>query len=235
MPELSEELKRMLQEQGASLVGFAAADEVEDLPAWACRFPRAVSIGVALSRAVLEQLEDGPTLLYKHHYRVVNHLLDRIALLSSTWLQKRGFQGLPIPASVVVDWKAQMGHLNHRSVAVAAGLGWMGRSNLLVTPSLGSAVRLVTVLTDAPLVTAAAVASECGSCVACRSICPAGAIGESSRSFRRWDCFEHLKEFSRQRNLGVYICGLCQKVCQPPLQSRSDLQQRTSTIRRPPT
>jgi epoxyqueuosine reductase len=225
----------MLPEHGASLVGFAATDEVEDLPGWARRFPRAISIGAVLSRAVLDQLEDGPTVLYKHHYRAVNHLLDRIALLTSTWLQKRGFQGLSIPASVVVDWKAQLGHLSHRSVAVAAGLGWMGRSNLLVTPSLGSAVRLVTVLTDAPLAAASTVASGCGSCVACRSICPAGAIGESSRNFKRWDCFDQLKELSRQRNLGVYLCGLCQKVCQPPQQSRSNLQQRTSNTQRPPS
>jgi epoxyqueuosine reductase len=212
-PALERELREQLRGWGASLVGFADTERVEDLPDWAYRFPRAISVAVALSRAVLDQLEDGPTILYKHHYRAVNHALDRIALVASGMLQERGYDGFPIPASVVVDWKEHLGHLSHRSVAVAAGLGWMGRSNLLVTPSWGSAVRLVTILTNAPLSPGEALESGCGSCEACVEVCPAGAIGVNSREFRRWDCLEKLREFSRRRNLGVHICGLCQKAC----------------------
>ena len=213
---LGRDLKELLVAEGAALVGFADTAQVEDLPEWARRFPRAVSVAATLSRAVLDQLEDGPDVLYKHHYRAVNQLLDRIALRGATWLADAGFRALPIPASVITDWEQQLGHLSHRSVAVGAGLGWMGRSNLLVTPSAGSGVRLVTVLTEAPLPAADAMESGCGSCTSCLAICPAGAIGETSRDFRRWDCFDQLKEFSRRRNLGVYICGLCQKVCTGP-------------------
>ena len=39
----------------------------------------------------------------------------------------------------------------HKTVAVHAGLGWIGKSALFVTEKYGSAVRLTSVLTDAPL------------------------------------------------------------------------------------
>jgi epoxyqueuosine reductase len=212
-PELERGLKVLLRAWGATVMGFADTAVVEDLPQWARCFPRAVSVAIALSRTVLGRLEDGPTILYKHHYRTVNHALDRIALAASGWLQERGYEALPIPASVLVDWKEHLGHLSHRAVAVAAGLGWMGRSNLVVTSAWGCAVRLVTILTNAPLPAGDVLETGCGTCEACRVICPADAIGESSRVFRRWDCLEKLRELSRERNLGVHICGLCQKAC----------------------
>lgn len=41
--------------------------------------------------------------------------------------------------------------LPHKAVACRAGLGWIGKNNLLTTPDFGGAVRLCTVVTDAPL------------------------------------------------------------------------------------
>ena len=68
-------------------------------------------------------------------------------------IQDLGYQAIPIAASQIVDWKTQKAYLSHKHVARAAGLGWIGRNNLLVNEQFGSRIRLVTILTEIPLVT----------------------------------------------------------------------------------
>lgn len=65
----------------------------------------------------------------------------------------------------------------HKTVAVCAGIGWIGKSALLVTPEFGSAVRLTSVLTDAPLTVDKIIEkSPCEKCNVCKEACPAHAI-----------------------------------------------------------
>ena len=111
----------------------------------------ALSLGKRLVTGVLDDIQDGPTPLYFHHYRQINYFLDRGAMLVASRIQDLGFRAVPIPASQVIDWPKQRAHLSHKKVGEMAGLGWVGRNNLLVTPQFGSQFRLVTVLTDMPL------------------------------------------------------------------------------------
>jgi epoxyqueuosine reductase QueG len=96
-----------------------------------------------------------------------------------------------------------------------AGLGWIGRNNLLVNPELGSRHRLVTILTDMPLVPGRPLDRDCGDCFACLQTCPAQAIKENEEDFDHWACFDKLKEFRRQV-VGQHICGVCVKACKGP-------------------
>jgi epoxyqueuosine reductase QueG len=118
-----------------------------------------------------------------------------------------------VAASQLVDWQNQRGHLSHKRIAVAAGLGWLGRNNLLVTPQHGAQVRLVTVLTDLDLAPDRPIENGCAECRECVSACPAHAIGDSAAEFKHLDCFATLKEFQSRRYVGQYICGLCVRAC----------------------
>jgi len=175
--------------------------------------PFAISLALRLAPAVLGTLEDHPNQLYEHHYRQVNFALDRLALDLATLIQNLGAQALPVAASQLVDWQNQRGHLSHKRVAVGAGLGWLGRNNLLVTPQHGAQVRLVTILTDLELNPNRPLERGCGSCHACIAACPAKAIGENPAEFKHLDCFAMLKEFQSKRHVSQYICGLCVKAC----------------------
>jgi len=175
--------------------------------------PFAVGIAMRLSPAVLGTLEDHPNQLYEHHYRQVNFALDRLALDLATLIQDLGGQALPVAASQLVDWQNHRGHLPHKRIAAAAGLGWLGRNNLLVTPRFGAQVRLVTVLTNLGLEPDCPIENGCGSCRACVAACPAHAIGESAAEFKNLDCFAMLKEFQSRRYVNQYICGLCVRAC----------------------
>ncbi len=172
-----------------------------------------LSIALPLQPAVLATLQGRPNQLYEHHYRQINFALDRLALELAQRISALGGEALPIPASQIVDWDNQRGHLSHKRIAVAAGLGWLGRNNLLVTPRHGAQVRLATVLTDLILEPTRSIDRECGSCRACVDACPAHAIGDTAADFRHLDCFAQLKEFQRRRYVGQYICGLCVQAC----------------------
>ncbi|MDZ7373762.1 MAG: hypothetical protein ONB23_07300 [candidate division KSB1 bacterium] len=176
----------------------------------------AIALGVRLSRAVLDGLVNGPTLLYKWHYRQANVQLDKIAFQLAAAIQERGYRAIPIAASQTIDWQRQIGHLSHRHVAAASGLGWIGRNNLLVTPQYGAQVRLVTILTSMPLPQGEALPFGCGECRACIPACPVGALGEGPEHWNFTECFRLLDSFARKGGIGLHICGLCVKACPGP-------------------
>ena len=173
------------------------------------RFTSAVVYAFPLSDAVLDLLSGGPDLLYLHHYRQINYLLDRVGTLVSELLRQNGFSGLPVPTSQVIDWKEQKGLLSLRQLAATAGLGWIGRNNLLVTPDFGSRVRLSAVLTNAPLDTGKPVFFNCGKCIRCLFICPANAIKTEPKDFDLTACRQFIKEICSHKRIGQNICGLC--------------------------
>ena len=174
---------------------------------------KAVVMGARLSCAVLQEISQEPTRLYSHHYKTVNTFLDICAMRVGNYIQDNGFYSLPIPASQILDWKKQTAHLSHRQLGVLAGLGWIGRNNLLVNKEFGSRFRLVTVLTDMPLSIDSPAEGSCGNCHACKTLCPSGAIKESSADFDRNVCLEKLKGFSKSQIVDQYICGVCVNVC----------------------
>lgn len=177
----------------------------------------AISLGYRLSDAVLSTIEEGPSLIYKHHYKTVNWILDQTAEQVANLLQSAGYGSLAIPASQVVDWKDERGHFSHRVVARECGLGWIGKSGLLVHPQYGARVRYATILTDFPLSDYVDMfcketgQMECGSCNECIDACPAGAISEAG--YERHKCVAKLKQFAGIRGIGVSVCGVCVKVC----------------------
>jgi len=111
----------------------------------------------------------------------------------------------------------------YKTAATRAGLGWIGKSALLVTPEYGSAVRLTVTLTDAPLETALPITqSRCGSCTACMEACPGhavqGALWEAGIPREQLVdasvCQQTAGDFS-QKTLGrrTTICGRCFAAC----------------------
>jgi epoxyqueuosine reductase QueG len=218
-----EKLKTFCQQKGAALFGVADisgvkkdfnlnSEEIYGLD-------KAISIGFLLSRKVLDGIKDHPTKLYYQHYKQVNAFLDRLALEVVNLLQQDGYLGLAIPASHIIDWEKQTAHVSHKKIAQLAGLGWLGRNNLLVNKDFGAQFRLVTILTDAPLAETYAVgatrrvAPTCNNCRACISACPAGAIKENSEDFDHIACYEKLREFRKLGYTDQFICGTCVKAC----------------------
>ena len=134
--------------------------------------------------------------------------------------QRAGYRAMPVPASERMDNDRIRSEFSHKIAANLAGLGWIGKSCLLITPQRGPRVRWATVLTDAPLDTAESrMKSKCGNCTKCVEICPAHAFtghaffeGEPRES--RFDARACEKYFDKMEEEGsVSICGMCLFVC----------------------
>jgi epoxyqueuosine reductase len=213
-----EQLRKFAFEEGASLFGVA---KIEGLPDRHCSLSpetrkgldKAVSVAFHLSDRILEDVVDGPTRLYFFHYQRVNVLLDELGLKITNFIQSRGGEALPVPASQIVDWERQLAHVSHKHIAARAGLGWIGRNNLLVSPRFGSRQRLITVLTSMPLIVDDPIPWGCGECRACLSSCPSQSIKERPEEFDHVGCYQMVKALVKKAGISQNICGLCVKAC----------------------
>jgi epoxyqueuosine reductase QueG len=216
--DYDKKLRKFCREEGIDLCAVADINplkkEILIQDSILKKLDRAICLGVGLSRTILEEIENQPTKLYFHHYRMVNVFLDQAALRLARLIQNDGFLALPIPASQIVDWQRQTAHLSHKKMGLLAGLGWIGRNNLLVNERFGSQFRLVTVLTNTPLVANKPLKKDCGDCFACVSVCPVSAIKINPEDFEHQKCFTALKDFQKQHVVEQYICGICVKACQ---------------------
>lgn len=187
-------------------------------------FNSGISIALPLPTKAIDLISyASPGPLYAHAYKTVNQLLDYIIYNVSAWLISRGFHAQPIPASLSIDNKNFYGNLSHKAVALASGLGWIGRSTLLVTPKYGPRIRLATILTDANLKpTGEPMENNCGDCIKCIESCPQKALKYVDFKYypsKREDalnpkaCRERLERMSKNPLIKVLICGICIKVC----------------------
>jgi epoxyqueuosine reductase len=223
----TERLKARIHALGADLVGVVATDSLKGLhldPSNLLQpFTHAISIAVRLPAEVFEGIVDRPTPLYSSIYHTANRILDEISFKAANLLQADGNRSLPVPASQVLDSNNWYGAISHKAVARMAGLGWQGKSLLLVNPLYGPRIRLATILTDAPLIPDKPISNRCGECTLCMDACPVGAIKgvatedhyqnrEEALYFSR--CVEKLVgEFSAMPFIGAAICGICIKAC----------------------
>lgn len=214
------ELRALLTNAGADLVGFSCLRD--ELPEELKKYPYAITIVRKLATAVTDTIQGAPTMIYFQHYRMTNTKLDLLALDAISFIEKQGYLALPIAASQSTpDEKEEYkGVFPHKTGAVKSGLGFIGKSGVLITEKYGSFVRLATVLTDMPLEPSGEVHySKCGACTLCRDACPAHAItGEEyipgharKEIFDAKKCSDHMKTY---KHIGRgAVCGICMSVC----------------------
>jgi hypothetical protein len=149
---LDYDLERLARDLGADFYGVADLTTVRDEvlrqggeePA---SYPRAISIGIRLFDEIVDGLprreEDrAVSINYLHHcYDVVNERLDRMASRLASVLQGKGHRVLPLPSSERFDSERICAQFSHKLAARTAGLGWIGRSCLLITPEAGPRAR----------------------------------------------------------------------------------------------
>ena len=108
----------------------------------------------------------------------------------------------------------------HKQVATRAGVGWLGKSTLLVTPAFGPRVRLGTLLLEEALPADRPITdSRCGNCDQCSVACPNDAI--HNVAWRSGEGTEKLFSPAGCAKREAYVpilgrkhaCGLCVLAC----------------------
>jgi epoxyqueuosine reductase len=216
-----DDIRRLLLESSAALVGFA---DMRAIPAEDRKgMDRALSIAVALSPEIVSRITKGPTKEYFREYQRVNALLSKLSHQAAKLLIEKGFTAIALePTTEAFDAVKLRAGLSHKIAATRSGLGWIGKNALVITKPFGSAIRLTTVLTDAPLETGHPFdESKCGTCAACVEICPAQAPSGTNWSlglyrdefFDAHACCRKAAEFCEAEGIGSTICGICISAC----------------------
>jgi epoxyqueuosine reductase QueG len=207
--------------EGASLAAFA---DLADLPEPVSGgFSIAISVAIALNPEIVGRIPEGPFEDYSREYNQVNLALDELGMKIEAWLASKGYAAFAITRDrAPYDESVSRTKLPHKTAARLAGLGWIGKNALLVTREFGSAFRLTTILTNAPLTPNKVILeSKCGACKKCQEICPGGAIiGRTwSEGIDRDEMVNHqtCRETTNARGLDLKLrtvtCGLCFAVC----------------------
>jgi len=227
---LTDDLREMAFRNGAALYGIADLSPAREYireqgGEIMAGYPRAVSVGIRLLDTLVDLLpvrdKEPLSVLYRYHsYEVVNHKLDLISLDLAGLIQEGGFRAFPVPSSKRTDNARICGPFSHKLAAHLAGLGWIGKSCLLVTPEHGPRVRWTTVLTDAPLVPVGRpMEPRCGECRECANHCPAGAIkgvmfvpsGPRKDRLDAGACDHYFTEMEKRGEPA--LCGMCLYIC----------------------
>ena len=190
--ELTEALKKMALNRGAFKVGIATTKTLlggppsTDLTYVLPEAKSAVCFALAFDQNLIDpyfRKEDHES-LETNKVRTTT-LANGIALEIADFLQQSGYKAIPQSANFVYrrdteNWLLDMHPpISHRYLAVRSGIGHFGYSGNIITKEYGSAIVLVSVVTDAELIPTDSLPEEenyCDECKLCLSVCLSGYV-----------------------------------------------------------
>jgi epoxyqueuosine reductase QueG len=133
-------------------------------------------VAVPLNPHVVAGIAENRFAEYRPHVDGINRRLNETVRMGAELLRDAGHRAMDIiPTGIVIPGTLVAPYQN-KTTATRAGLAWIGKCALAITPEYGSAIRLGTILTDAPLPLNEQInESRCGACRACVEACPGGA------------------------------------------------------------
>jgi epoxyqueuosine reductase len=184
-----------------------------------------ISIGIALQNSIVDFLpkrfDSSIACEYRlHAYEIINQRLNYLSSLVASYIDKMGYKALPIPAADRINKEKAYASISHKMIAHIAGLGWIGKNCLLITPENGPRVRFISILTNAPLKTVdKPTEQKCNDCADCIKICPSKALlgvnyqlgDERDIRFEYEKCENYYVKLKNQQE--YVVCGMCLYAC----------------------
>ncbi|MDR3563940.1 MAG: 4Fe-4S double cluster binding domain-containing protein [Negativicutes bacterium] len=224
-------IQQMVQQYG----GFMAVADLRDVnvslreehQTYFRDFTRGIAIGMPLIRSMTNLVayhqDPGLTHAFDNHYLAqISPHLENLSLSVGLRLQEQGYKSFVMVARGRSYKEPPYVLINNVMIGWLAGIGYMGKSGLLIHEKYGPRFRLNVVLTDAPLEPVGKpvkIEGFCENCTKCVEACPSKAI-----TGQKFDWNSPDKKINRAENCGKYrdhrgktlnsrICNVCQYVC----------------------
>lgn len=159
---------------------------------------------------------------YTRNIFTVSSLADQVAHLLALWIEKQGYEAIPISArgmymaALAGELK---GDLSHKHAAVLAGLGEIGVNTLLINPNFGNRLMLSSIVTNAPMNHDKPFSDKLCTkeeCLKCVEVCPVKAISPTG-DIEKIKCAKYYRPHADiyPETGGLYFCRECRRVCSP--------------------
>jgi epoxyqueuosine reductase QueG len=201
-------LNELVSELNTRGVDFVKVVDISRLPAnLGMGYDKAVVLGVLLSPEYIRLLSVENKFDEKE-FDDKEVLADNLADWLAEYISRNGYKAYSqseksLYAAGFYNKTTQTTRFPNKTIALMAGLGWIGKNNLLVTSEYGSSFCFCTVLTNAPLPTENKPTEfyGCGNCTICVDACE-----EKALTGNVWE-----PGIEREKMLDFKRCTLCLK------------------------
>lgn len=212
-------IKQQVIRLGADLCGIANIDRFSDAPTGFHPrdiYPECQSV-VVIAKAMPKGLTKvSPRLIYGHGNELAKERVDVCVQELAMAMETQGCIAVPLPSDDPYDvWDVETttgkGILSMKHAAELAGLGFLGKSTILINAKYGTLLTIGAVLTDANLPSDELAPSHCmPGCTRCISACPSQAL--DGKSVNQTKCRKHTYG-TNARGFSVVNCNMCRTVC----------------------
>ena len=200
-------IKSFIYNLGMDMVGIADLSKMGNIPVglninladFFKKYPFAIVLGAQYGK-ISKSASGDETAVY----------LEKTAYDIIAYLEEKHYQNLIIHCEDEYDPDNRMGLLSLKVLAKQAGLGWQGRSLLIISPIYGPIHRLIAILTNMPLNPDKSIQNMCKKCTDCINKCP-----KESLTFCQFDDHPNSREevLDIQTCLGDDGCMVCILKC----------------------
>ena len=222
---LKEDIYCKARELGAELIGTCSVSmwEVEPIQSpefWPVNiWPWVKNVIVLAIPLLYPMASTAPSMLYQEQYNTSNRIMDNMSyFLAKYIMMEKGYNAIFFPRDCYDNVTVLLGKeavaFSHVIAGYYAGLGTVGDSHNLITKEFGPRIRLVSVLTDAPIEPDKKCEKDlCIHCEKCMKKCPAGCFSNKEKSPYDMDkdkCTLYHMDLAKQHH---WPCGYCATFC----------------------
>lgn len=223
--ELKQRICKKARELGANLIRSCPVERWAEYPIQRPEFwpqhiwpwvKNVIVLGIPL---YVPMMAAAPSMIYQELYDTSNRILDDMAYRLTNFITTElGYRTLYFPRdcyySIEVLLDRPEAAFSHVLAAYYAGMGTIGDSHNLITREFGPRLRMVSVLTDAPIAADAMLEEQlCTHCGRCLRECPMHCFtrrGAAEYVMDKTACTRYHVELKRAHH---WPCGRCALVC----------------------
>ena len=223
-------VKQIVYNLGADICGIASKNRFIEAPEGfnpIDTLPSCKSVIVFGKKFLKGTLNCENTIPYTIVRNILSDELDKMSVNFCNMMDDKNIIAVPIGTIGPTLFDKKTGRFRNivsiKHAAVLAGLGYIGKNSLLITPEYGNMIWLSAVLIDIELEPDKMINEKCPeNCNLCIENCPVNAIKRGNLEIDQEACFEYAFHINEGENF-YFKCNKCRTLCPKRLGSQNKM------------